>query len=109
VAFIVEIKPSARKRNGDVGRAVNREGTTRRFESRRAAEAWADELTGGGRDHVWIKAAHPADQSSVDGYLVSRNARGKLEAAFDKKRRRLRGGDHSQQQGLDDGNASLDV
>jgi len=109
VAFIVEIKPSARKRNGDVGRAVNREGTTRRFESRRAAEAWADELTGGGRDHVWIKAAHPADQSTVDAYLVSRNARGKLEASFDKKRRRLRGGDRSRQQGLDDGNASLDV
>ena len=109
MAYIVEIKPSARKRNGDVGRAVNREGSTRRFESRERAEAWADELTGGGRDHVWIKAAHPQDQSTVDGYLVSRNARGKLEAAFDKKRRRLRGGDRSQQQGLDDGNASLDV
>jgi hypothetical protein len=102
VAFIVEIKPSARKRNGDVGRAVNREGTTRRFESRGAAEAWADDLTGGGRDHVWIKAAHPADQSTVDAYLVSQNARGKLEAAYDKRRRRLRGGDRSQQHGLSD-------
>jgi len=102
VAFIVEIKPSARKRNGDVGRAVNREGTTRRFESRTAAEAWADDLTGGGRDHVWIKAAHPADQSTVDAYLVSQNARGKLEAAYDKRRRRLRGGDQSDQRGLID-------
>jgi hypothetical protein len=102
VAFIVEIKPSARKRNGDVGRAVNREGTTRRFESRGAAEAWADDLTGGGRDHVWIKAAHPADQSTVDAYLVSQNARRKLEAAYDKRRRRLRGGDRSQQHGLSD-------
>jgi hypothetical protein len=109
VAFVVEIKPSARKRNGDVGRAVNREGTTHRFESRGAAEQWADQLTGGGRDHVWIKAAHPQDRSTVDAYLVSRNARGKLEAAFDKRRRRLRGGDRSQQQGLDDGNASLDL
>jgi len=109
VAYVVEIKPSARKRNADVGRAVNREGTTRRFESRRAAEAWADTLTGGGRDTVWIKSAHPADQSAVDGYLVSRNTRGELERAYDKRRRRLRGGDRSQQQDLDDGNASLDV
>jgi len=108
VAYVVEIKPSARKRNGDVGRAVNREGSTRRFESREAAEEWADELTGGGRDHVWIKAAHPTDRSAVDGYLVSRNARGKLEAAYDKRRRRLRGGDQSYQQRVDDGNASLD-
>ena len=109
MAFVVEIKPSARKRNADVGRAVNREGTTRRFESRRAAEAWADDLTGSGRDHVWITAAHPADQSAVDGYLVSRNTRGELERAYDKRRRRLRGGDRSQQQGLDGGNESPDV
>ena len=108
MAYIVEIKPSARKRNGDVGQAVNRQGSTRRFESREAAEKWADDLTGGGRDHVWIKAAHPADHSPVDAYLVSQNARGKLEAAYDKRRRRLRGGDQSHQQGLDNGNGSLD-
>ncbi|MFW6320302.1 MAG: hypothetical protein ACOC0Z_00495 [Halohasta sp.] len=102
MAYVVEIKPSARKRNGDVGRAVNREGTTRRFESRERAEAWADELTGGGRDHVWIKAAHPDDRSAVDGYLVSRNTRGELERAYDKRRRRLRGGDRSSQRGLDE-------
>lgn len=106
MAYIVEIKPSARKRNGDVGQAVNREGTTRHFESREAAEQWADDLTGGGRDHVWIKAAHPQDQSTVDGYLVSQNTRGTLEAAYDKRRRRLRGGDQSQQQRVDDGNGS---
>ena len=99
--FVVDIKPSARKRNAKVGRAVTREGSLHRFESRQAAEAWADELTGGGREHVWIKAAHPADQSAVDGYLVSRNTRGKLERAFDKRRRRLRGGDRSDQQPLE--------
>jgi len=100
VAYVVEIKPSARKRNPAVGRTINTEGATHEFESRRAAEAWADDLTGGGRDYVWIKSAHPADQSAVDAYLVSRNTRGKLERAFDKRRRRLRGGDRSQQDGL---------
>ncbi len=107
--FVVDIKPSARKRNAKVGRAVNREGSLREFDSRRAAETWADELSGGGRDHVWIKAAHPQDQSVVDGYLVSRNSRGKLEAAYDKRRRRLRGGDQSSQQDLDDRNTLFDL
>ncbi len=100
--FVVDIKPSARKRNGKVGRAVNREGSLREFESRQAAETWANKLSGGGRDHVWIKAAHPQDHSAVDGYLVSRNTRGQLEAAYDKRRRRLRGGDQSNQQALED-------
>jgi len=100
--FVVDIKPSARKRNAKVGRAVNREGSLREFNSRDDAESWADRLSGGGRDHVWIKAAHPQDRSSVDGYLVSRNTRGQLEAAYDKKRRRLRGGDRSSQKGLVD-------
>ena len=107
--FVVDIKPSARKRNAKVGRGVNREGSLREFESRQAAETWADDLSGGGRDHVWIKAAHPQDNSTVDGYLVSRNTRGQLEAAYDKKRRRLRGGDQSSQQGLDDELASFGV
>ena len=107
--FVVDIKPSARKRNAEVGRAVNREGSLHEFESRQAAEAWADDLSGGGRDHVWVKAAHPQDRSSVDGYLVSRNTRGQLEAAYDKRRRRLRGGDQSSQQDLDDKLASFGV
>lgn len=107
--FVVDIKPSARKRNADVGRAVNREGSMREFESRQTAEMWADSLSGGGRDHVWIKAAHPQDNSAVDGYLVSRNTRGQLEAAYDKRRRRLRGGDQSSQQDLDDELASFGI
>lgn len=100
MAYVVEIKPSARKRNPTVGRMVNREGTTHEFESRAAAEGWADELTAGSRDHVWIQSAHPQDRSAADAYLVSRNTRGKLEAAHDKKRRRLRGSDQSAQCGL---------
>ncbi|MFC7043563.1 hypothetical protein DM826_03560 [Halonotius aquaticus] len=100
MAYVVEIKPSARKRNPEVGRTINTEGSTHRFADRDAAEGWAEELTGGGRDHVWIQSAHPQDNSAVDAYLVSRNTRGELERAFDKRRRRLRGGDSSQQQGL---------
>ena len=100
MAYVVEIKPSARKRNPEVGRTINTDGSTHRFEDRAAAEGWAEELTGGGRDHVWIQSAHPQDNSAVDAYLVSRNTRGELERAFDKRRRRLRGGDSSQQQGL---------
>ena len=100
MTFVVDIKPSARKRNSAVGRTVNSEGTVHRFESRAAAEAWARGLSAGQRSRVWIAAAHPADTSSVDGYLVSRNTRGRLEAAFDKRRRRLRGGDRSKQKGF---------
>ncbi|RJX49090.1 hypothetical protein [Halonotius pteroides] len=100
MAYVVEIKPSARKRNPEVGRTINTEGSTHRFADRAAAEGWAEELTGGGRDHVWIQSAHPQDTSPADAYLVSRNTRGELERAFDKRRRRLRGGDSSHQQGL---------
>ena len=100
MAYVVEIKPSARKRNPEVGRTINADGSTHCFADRDAAEGWAEELTGGGRDHVWIQSAHPQDDSAVDAYLVSRNTRGELERAFDKRRRRLRGGDSSHQQGL---------
>lgn len=101
--FVVDIKPSARKRNPNVGEVVNREGSTHTFESRQAAEAWAQEFVSSTRDRVWIQAAHPADRSDVDGYLLSRNTRGaveQLERAYDKRRRRLRGGDQSAQSGL---------
>lgn len=100
MTFVVEIKPSARKRNPEVGRTINTQGTTHQFEDRSAAELWAAELTDGSRDHVWIQSAHPEDRSAVDAYLVSRNTRGELERAFDKRRRRLRGGDNSDQQAL---------
>ncbi|MCL9815532.1 hypothetical protein [Natronocalculus amylovorans] len=98
--FVVEIKPSARKRNPNVGRLVNKSGTTHTFESRSVAERWAAALISSARTRVWIQSAHPADRSDVDAYLLSRNTRGKLEAAYDKRRRRLRGGDTSAQKGL---------
>lgn len=99
--FVVEIKPSARKRNPAVGRSVNRDGTRREFRSREAAELWADRLVTGSRDRVWIQAAHPLDTSDVDGYLLSRNTRGSLDGAKDKRKRRLYG-DRTQQRELDD-------
>ncbi|MEZ3115979.1 hypothetical protein RYH80_08610 [Halobaculum sp. MBLA0147] len=88
--YVVEVKPSARKANGAVGRLVNREGPRRTFPDRRSAEAWAEGLSEGSRP-VWIRAAHPQDRSEVDGYLVSRRRQLlDLDGAYDKRRRRLR-------------------
>lgn len=96
MSYVVAIKPSARKRNAKVGRFVFKQGSHRKLSHRDAAERWAAELSFGD-GHVWIAAAHPADQSGADGYLVSRATNDKLEAAYDKRRRRLRGGtDHKQ-------------
>ncbi|ESS11492.1 MAG: hypothetical protein A07HR60_01548 [uncultured archaeon A07HR60] len=96
VAYVVAVKSSARKRNAKVGRFVLERGTHRELSHREAAERWAAELSAGD-GHVWIAAAHPADQSDANGYLVSRATNDKLEAAHDKRRRRLRGGtDHDQ-------------
>lgn len=90
VSVIVAVKPSARKRNAKVGRLVFEDGPQHAFESRIAAERWADSLsTGDG--HVWIASAHPRDDADVDLYLVSRATNAKLEAAYDKRRRRMRG------------------
>ncbi len=99
MSVVVAVKPSARKRNAKVGRLVAEEGSRHAFGSRAAAERWAESLsTGDG--HVWIAAAHPADGDDVDCYLVSRATNAKLEAAYDKRRRRLRGGDGGEQQSL---------
>jgi hypothetical protein len=90
VNYVVEVKPSARKANGAVGRFVNRQGARRTFANRQAAEAWAEGLSEGSRP-VWIRTAHPQDESEVDGYLVSRQRQLlDLDGAYDKRRRRLR-------------------
>jgi len=90
VSFVLEIKPSARKRNAAAGRAVNRDGARWTFRSRAAAEAWADELTGAGGELVWVQAAHPADESDVDGYLLARLDRGRIRNADGSSTRRSR-------------------
>lgn len=69
---MVEIKPSARRTNGAVGRTVNRSGTRHRFESRAQAEVWAVGLASRGGATVWIREANPNDARDVDGYLMGR-------------------------------------
>jgi hypothetical protein len=99
VSVVVAVKPSARKRNAKVGRLVFEDGPCHAFESRGAAERWAADLsTGDG--HVWVASAHPRDGDDADLYLVSRATNAKLEAAYDKRRRRLRGGDGPTQESL---------
>lgn len=95
MSVVVAIKPSARKRNAKVGTIVLEEGPRREFADREAAERWAADLsTGDG--HVWVAAAHPEDRGEVDCYLLSRATNAKLEAAYDKRRRRLHGEDSTQ-------------
>ncbi|MWV65846.1 hypothetical protein GRS48_13590 [Halorubrum sp. JWXQ-INN 858] len=101
MSVVVAVKPSARKRNAKVGRLVFEGGPRHAFGSRAAAERWAADLsTGDG--HVWVASAHPNDDGEVDLYLVSRATNAKLEAAYDKRRRRLRGGDGAVQRSLGD-------
>jgi hypothetical protein len=90
VSVVVAIKPSSRKRNAKVGELVFEDGVRHTFRSREAAERWAADLSAGD-GHVWVATAHPADGSPVDCYLVSRATNAKLEAAYDKRRRRARG------------------
>jgi len=64
VSVVVAVKPSARKRNAKVGRLVFEDGSRHAFESRAAAERWADDLsTGDG--HVWVASAHPATATTL--------------------------------------------
>lgn len=100
--FVVAIKPSARRRNPFVGRAVNRDGTRREFPTRRSAAAWADSLAQPDAP-VWLRAADPRDASDADAYLVSRRPQSELDGANDKRRRRMRGGDGSDQVEIGDG------
>ncbi|SEH38575.1 hypothetical protein SAMN05192561_101388 [Halopenitus malekzadehii] len=100
MSVVVAIKPSARKRNAKAGTLVFEDGVCHTFPSRDAAERWADDLSAGD-GHVWVATAHPADDSPVDCYLVSRATNAKLEAAYDKRRRRTRGDLKSDQRSLD--------
>ncbi|MGQ3328972.1 hypothetical protein [Halorubrum sp. FL23] len=99
MSVVVAVKPSARKRNAKVGRLVFEDGPRHAFESRAAAERWADDLSAGD-GHVWVSSAHPRDGDDADLYLVSRATNAKLEAAYDKRRRRLRGDAPPEQESL---------
>ncbi|MFB6280745.1 MAG: hypothetical protein ABEH40_01855 [Haloferacaceae archaeon] len=74
-AYVVDVKPSARRTNGAVGAAVNRGGTRRTFPSREDAESWALGLSERGDRRVWIRAANPNDRTGADAYLVGRRRR----------------------------------
>ena len=100
MSVVVAVKPSARKRNAKVGRLVFEDGSRHVFESRAAATQWASDLSRGD-GHVWVAAAHPRDESGADLYLLSRATNAKLEAAYDKRRRRLRGETGVEQRSLD--------
>jgi hypothetical protein len=77
--YVVDVKPSARRTNGAVGRAVNRRGGRRAFDDRETADEWADRLSRDGDRRVWVRDANPADATGADGYLVGRRpARGDL-------------------------------
>ena len=71
--YAVDVKPSARRTNGAVGRAVLESGSRRTFADRPAAEAWAAVLSESG-PRVWIRDANPNDSDPVDGYLVGRRS-----------------------------------
>lgn len=68
-AYVVAIKPSARKRCAAVGEWVAANGTRRTFRSKYAARRWADRESEPGR-RVWVQDANPTDAADVDGYLV---------------------------------------
>ena len=90
-AFVVDIKPSARRTNGAVGTLVNRRGSRHVFSSRDDAEMWASGLSSRGGVVVWIRSADPRDESDTDAYLVGRRAtEPTLAGAYDKRRRRIR-------------------
>lgn len=101
-AFVVDIKPSARRTNGAVGTLVNRRGSRHVFSSRDDAEMWASGLSSRGDVAVWIRRADPRDESDTDAYLVGRRTRDPaLAGAYDKRRRRLRSGDDGRQAEFD--------
>jgi hypothetical protein len=79
LVYRVEIKRSARRANAGVGETVHREGGTKEFPNRSAADAWADGLAADDA-MVWVQDAAPHDPAPIDGYLVARRSRRDLGA-----------------------------
>ena len=72
--YLVAVKLSARRVSARVGQWVNREGTTRRFDSKPLAREWARACSTGPAT-VWVQDAPAWADSDVDGYLVGRRFR----------------------------------
>ena len=68
-AYVVAVKPSARKRSAAAGELVATHGPRWTFRSKHAARRWAVRASEPGR-RVWIQDANPNDPADVDGYLV---------------------------------------
>jgi len=79
-AYIVAIKPSARRINTAAAEWVGRRESTRTFASKRDAKAWARAISGGDGD-VRIQDAAPNDPEPIDGYLVADPARSRKSPA----------------------------
>lgn len=67
--YEVAVKPSARRASAEAGAWVNREGTTREFVGRKAADSWARTCSTGDA-LVYVRDANPRDEEA-DGYLMA--------------------------------------
>ncbi|MDS0257798.1 hypothetical protein NDI56_00085 [Haloarcula sp. S1CR25-12] len=72
--YLVAVKPSARRVSARVGRWVNREGTTRAFDSKPLAREWARACCSASAT-VWVQDAPAWADDGADGYLVGRRWR----------------------------------
>ena len=73
-AYVVAVKPSARRASRVAGEWVASEGRFRTFDSKALASGWAREASPAGRT-LWVQDAHPLDSGPADGYLLARRSR----------------------------------
>lgn len=79
-AYVVAIKPSARRASAAAGEWVLEQGRHRTFDSRALAREWARSIGSVDRT-VWVQDAHPRDASAADGYLLARRRDGTAAGA----------------------------
>ena len=75
-AYLVAVKPSARRTSRAAAEWVAERGPHRRFDSKRLAREWARAASPHGHT-IWIQDAHPLDPGPADGYLLARRHRGR--------------------------------
>jgi hypothetical protein len=73
-AYLLAVKPSARRVSARVGRWVNRRGPSRLFASKPLAREWARACSSAGAT-VWVQDAPAWADDEADGYLVGRRFR----------------------------------
>jgi hypothetical protein len=72
-AYVVAVKPSARRASRAAGEWVASQGRFRAFDSKALAGQWAREASPQGRT-LWVQDAHPLDSGPADGYLLARRS-----------------------------------